>query len=117
MINLKGKRVFLAVGRTDMRKSINGLAAIVESSFRLDPFDGALFVFCNRSKDRIKILVWDTDGYWLFIKRLEKGRFRWPGPGDEMTMALSGEELGILLGGARVELKLKRNEVTERKSM
>jgi len=117
MLNLAGKRVFLACGRTDMRKQINGLAAIVEGNFNLDPFDGALFVFCNRSRNRLKILEFDGDGFWLHFKRLEKGHFRWPEPGEESTMALSGEELNILLGGARVELKLKRNEVFERRAM
>jgi len=87
----------------------------VEGSFNLDPFDGALFVFCNRNRDRIKILEFDGDGFWLYFKRLEKGHFRWPQPGGEATMALTGEELLILLGGAKVELKLKRNEVFERK--
>ena len=117
MLNLAGKRVYLACGKTDMRKSINGLAAIVEGGFKLDPFSGALFVFCNRSRDRIKILEWDGDGFWLYFKRLEKGHFRWPGPGAEATMDLSGEELSILLGGARVELKLRRNEVLERRAI
>jgi transposase len=117
MLNLIGKRVYLACGKTDMRKSINGLTAIVQGSFKLDPFDGALFVFCNRRHDRIKILEWDGDGYWLYFKRLEKGHFRWPEPGTDTTMTLSGEELNILLGGARVELKLKRNEVTERRAV
>lgn len=98
-----------------MRKQINGLVAIVEGSFKLDPFTGALFVFCNRNRDRIKILEWDTDGFWLYFKRLEKGRFRWPAVGEEATMTLTGEELSILLGGAKVELKLRRNEVFERK--
>jgi len=65
MLRLEGKRVYLACGRTDMRKSIDGLAMIVESSFRLDPFSGALFVFCNRRRDRIKILEWDGDGFWV----------------------------------------------------
>jgi len=116
MLKLEGKRVYLACGRTDMRKSINGLSAIVENSFKLDPFDGALFVFCNRNRDRVKILEWDGDGFWLYFKRLEKGHFRWPAVGDSATMTLTGEELSILLGGARVELKLKRNEVTERRA-
>jgi len=73
MMNFGGKRVFLACGVTDMRKQINGLAAIVESSIKLDPFGEAVFVFCNRSRDRIKILEWDGDGFWLYFKRLEKG--------------------------------------------
>ena len=117
MLNLVGKRVYLACGRTDMRKSINGLAAIVQEGFNLDPFNGALFVFCNKSRNRLKILEWDADGFWLYFKRLEKGRFRWPEPGEDATMTLSGEELNILLGGARVELKLRRNEVFERRAM
>jgi len=115
VLNLEGKRVYLACGQTDMRKSINGLASIIEYSFNLDPYDGALFVFCNRVRNRVKILEWDGDGYWLHFKRLEKGRFRWPTPGEEATMTLSGDELAYLLGGTRVELKLKRTDVFERK--
>ena len=115
MLNLKDQRVYLACGGTDMRKSINGLMTIVESGFSLDPFDGALFVFCNKNRDRLKILEWDGDGFWLHFKRLEKGHFRWPTAGDEATMTLSGEELNFLLGGAKVELKLRRNEVFARR--
>jgi len=114
MLTYDGKQVYLACGVTDMRKSINGLSAIVEGSFRLDPFDEAVFVFCNRQRDRIKILEWDYDGYWLYFKRLEKGHFRWPAVGGEATMTLTGEELNILLQGARIEQKLKRNEVKEK---
>jgi len=115
MLTFKGKTVYLSCGHTDMRKSINGLMTIVESSFNLDPFSDTVFVFCNRNRDRIKILEWDIDGFWLYFKRLEKGRFRWPQVGNEPTMTLSGDELAVLLGGVRVELKLKRNEVLERK--
>lgn len=117
MLKTEGKRVYLACGHTDMRKSINGLSAIVEGSFKLNLFDGALFVFCNRNRDRVKILEWDGDGFWLHFKRLEKGHFRWPAPGEEATMTLTGEELAYLLGGTRVELKLRRNEVTERRAV
>lgn len=122
MLSVGGKRVYLACGKTDMRKSINGLSALVEQSFNRDPFEEALFVFCKRNRDRIKILEWDGDGFWQYFKRLEKGRFRWPnldatdGAAAEPTMDLTGEELQILLGGARVEQKLKRNTVSERKS-
>ena len=98
-----------------MRKSINGLAAIVEGSFRLDPFAGALYAFCNRNHDRLKILEWDGDGCGLHFKRLEKGRFRWPAEGETQTLSLTGEELSILLGGSKVELKLRRKEVSERR--
>jgi transposase len=115
MITISGKKVYLACGKTDMRKNINGLAAIVEGSFNLDLFGGALFVFCNKVRDRVKILEWDGDGFWLHFKRLEKGHFRWPASGEEATITLNGEELNILLGGAKVELKLRRNEVTERR--
>lgn len=108
MIAFAGKRVYLACGKTDMRKSMNGLSAIVQASFKLDPMGGALFVFCNRNRDRIKILEWDGDGYWLYFKRLEKGHFRWPAPGEEATMALSGEELRILLVSVRKENTLQR---------
>lgn len=111
MLSFEGKVVYLACGHTDMRKSINGLSAIVEGSFQLNPFENALFVFCNRSRDRVKILEWDGDGFWLYFKRLEKGRFRWPATDETKTMALTGAELHVLLGSPRVIQKLKRQEV------
>ena len=89
----------------------------MDGSLNLDPFGGALFVFCNRKRDRIKILEWDEDGFWLYFKRLEKGHIRWPSVAGEATMTLTGDELAILLNGTRVELKLKREEVFERQIM
>jgi transposase len=114
MISLEGKPVYLACGPTDMRKSINGLASIVEAGFKLNPFNDGVFVFCNRNRDRIKILEWDGDGFWLYFKRLEKGSFRWPGvsaSGTEQTMAMTCEELSLLLGSPRIIQKIKRQEV------
>lgn len=113
MISMQDKAVYLACGHTDMRKSINGLAGIVESSFKLNPFGGEIFVFCNRTRDRLKILEWDGDGFWLHFKRLEKGHFTWPDDRESATMTLTADELTILLGGSKVELKLRRNEVTQ----
>lgn len=75
MINTVGK-VYLAAGSTDMRKSIDGLAAIVQESFKLDPFSSSLFVFCNKSRNKIKILQWEHNGFWLHYRRLEKGIFQ-----------------------------------------
>ena len=117
MIRFTWKQVHLCCGHTDMRKQINGLAAIVESSIKLDPYSGALFVFCNRARDRVKILEFDGDGYWLYFKRLEKGRFRWPAPGEDATITLTDDELNILLGGAKVELKLRGKDIFQRRAV
>lgn len=111
MLKLEDKPVYLCCGYTDMRKSINGLSALVECSFSLDPFGNALFVFCNRNRDRIKILEWDGDGFWLYFKRLEKGRFRWTGEGEDGTLNLNREEFYHLLGSPKVVQKLRRQEV------
>jgi transposase len=87
---------------------------LVQSSFFLDPFANALFVFCNRERNRLKIIEWDGDGFWLHFKRLERGRFRWPSEGDTSTMILDANELSCLIDGARLEKKLGRKEVFER---
>jgi transposase len=106
-------KVYLACGNTDMRKSINGLSAIVENSFHLDPFEKALFVFCNRQHDRLKILTWEDNGFWLHFKRLERGHFKWPAEGENDTMTLSTEELSHLIQSPGVEQKLRRNQVVK----
>lgn len=112
-----GRRVYLACGKTDMRKSINGLVSVVEGNLQLNPYDGALFVFCNKNRDRIKVLEWDGDGYWLYLKRLERGHFRWPEVGSEGTLTLTSEELNTMLSGTKIELKLRRKDVTERRAI
>lgn len=108
------KPVYLCCGHTDMRKSINGLMVVVQENFSLDPFSNALFVFCNRSRNRLKILEWDGDGFWLYFKRLERGRFHWPAEGESGTMALDTKELSCLIDSARLEKKLSRKEISER---
>jgi len=108
-MRLKGiEKVYLACGATDMRKSIDGLSGIVIGSFNMDPMDSAAFVFCNRGRNRLKILEWDGDGFWLHFKRLERGHFRWPPEDGGSTVTLSPEELEVLLGGSKVEMKLRR---------
>lgn len=96
--------VYICRENTDMRKSINGLAAIVQGHFKLDPFGGALFVFCNGQKDKIKILWWDKDGFVLYYKRRERGRFNWPVFKEENgTVSISKSDLHRLLDGLMME--------------
>jgi transposase len=71
-------RIYFATELTDMRNGIDGLRAIVEGALRHDPYDGHLFVFVGKAKDKVKILFWDRNGFVLYLKRLEKGRFQLP---------------------------------------
>jgi transposase len=73
----KTTQAYLYTGIVDMRKSIDGLAALVENNLELNPMQDAVFVFCNRSHDKIKILYWERNGFVLWYKRLEKQKFKW----------------------------------------
>ena len=78
MFNLSDiENVYLAVGPTDLRKSIDGLSLIVQSTFKLDLFEKSIFVFCNKASDKIKIIHFDN-GFWLYYRRLETDKFKWP---------------------------------------
>jgi transposase len=107
-------KVYLACGVTDFRKSINGLALLVQYSFDLDPFSNCLFVFCNRNKDKLKILQWEHDGFWLHYKRLEKGKFKWPDKSEGIAMGVTERELGWLLDGLPMNQPRARKAVDER---
>ena len=97
-------RVYLACGATDLRKSIDGLAVLVRQGFDLDPFSRCLFVFCNRRKDKLKILQWEHNGFWLYYRRLERGKFQWPGHSAQV-MTISRRELNWLLDGLSIYQK------------
>ena len=97
----EGLQVYLHRDAVDFRKSINGLAALVEQAMGLDPFVAAVYVFRNRRADRIKILGWDRNGFWLLFKRLEQDRFAWPRQAAVAT--LSVEQLHWLLQGIDIE--------------
>jgi len=105
------KPVYICCGGTDLRSSINGLVALVQGSFELNPFSNALFAFCNKRRDMIKILEWDGDGFWLYMKRLERGRFPWPKESEDEMMGLESAELSCLIEGTKLEKKLKREEI------
>jgi transposase len=93
-----GTRVWLAAGVTDMRKGMDGLAALVQTTLAQNPFSGRLFVFRGRRGDLVKLLWFDGDGMCLLAKRLERGRFVWPQAQSE-TVSLSAAQLSMLLEG------------------
>ena len=93
-----GAQVYLALGSTDMRKSINGLSILVQECLEMNPLCGHLFVFCNRAHNMIKVLYWDRNGFCLWQKRLEKHRFTWPESAKEV-MEIDQRQLGWLLEG------------------
>jgi transposase len=95
---LKLKRIYVYRHPVDMRKSIDGLAMLVEGALDDDPFSGTLFVFLNRQRDKLKILYWERNGFVVWYKRLEKERFVWPKMEGE-TLKLNGQQLNWLLDG------------------
>jgi transposase len=108
-------RVYLARGSTDMRKSIDGLAVLVQEVFELDPFSPNLFVFCNRKRDKLKILYWDQNGFWLYYRRLERGKFQWPSDDHGSTpLKVTHRQLRWLLDGLSLEQKQAHPGVTAR---
>lgn len=96
-------RIYLALEPVDMRKQFNGLWSLAEERLGEDPRQGAVFVFANRDRDRIKLLYWDGTGVWVFAKRLEQGRFTWPVGSGRQKLNLAPEALTMLLAG--IDLK------------
>lgn len=93
------KELYLYRDYVDFRKSINGLSTIVESTMSLDPFSGKLFVFCSRSRDKIKIIYWERNGFCLWYKRLEEEKFKWPKKSEDSNIFITGQQLNWLLDG------------------
>lgn len=96
-------KIYISSANVDMRKSIDGLASIVEQSFKLNPFEDMIFVFHNRHCNRMKILYWDGDGFCLLYKRIEKGLFRFPKHIAEEKYTVTQKELDWLLNGLHIE--------------
>jgi transposase len=91
--------VYLHRDPVDFRKSINGLSVIVEQDMGMSPFSGALYLFCNRSRDKLKLIYWDQSGFALFYKRLEQDKFHWPRRWPQASITLSEAQLHWLLSG------------------
>jgi transposase len=102
------QRIYLALEPVDMRKQFNGLWALAAEKLREDPFSGALFVFTNKDRDRVKILCWDGTGVWIAAKRLEKGRFSWPAPNGAAKVNLEPAALTMLLAGIDLKAGCKK---------
>lgn len=109
-------RVYLCARACDMRKSFDGLQALVTQTMELDPFAGHLFVFGNRRRDRVKILYWDRDGFAVWAKRLEEGTYAMPFEEDgERRREITAQELGALLSG--IDLSQARRRKRYRRSL
>ncbi len=104
-----GTRIFLAAGPTDMRRGFDGLCELVRNRIQGDPLGGHWFVFCNRRRNRIKVLFFDGSGLWLCSKKLGRGAFSWPALDAGVSAALSREELTMLLAGIELERARAKN--------
>lgn len=98
------KVIYLVQGYTDLRKGIDGFASIIQDRFKLNPFEDALYLFCNRQRDKLKCLYWDGTGFWLLYKRLEMGHFKWQ-KDREGAILITQQQLQWLLDGLKIEQK------------
>jgi transposase len=92
-------RIYLGAESVDMRKGFEGLYGLVRDHLGQDPLSGHLFLFTNRTRTRLKALVWDGSGLWVCAKRLERGRFRWPAAAGSRSVTMRPEELAMLVNG------------------
>jgi transposase len=103
-------KIYIAVEAVDMRKGFEGLYGLVRDQLGADPLSGHLFLFSNRTRTRLKALVWDGSGLWVCAKRLEKGRFRWPeAKPQQRAITMRSEELAMLVNGLDLKPTRQRN--------
>ena len=103
-------RVYLGIEAVDMRKGFEGLYGLVRDRLGEDPLSGHLFLFTNRSRTRLKVLLWDGSGLWVCAKRLERGCFHWPSAGNKVSVTMRPEELAMLLNGLDVQQAEQRKK-------
>ena len=104
-------KVYIACGKTDLRRGIDGLASMIQSQFQMNPFQTALFLFCGRRRDRLKALYWEGDGFLLLYKRLENGSFQWPRTKEEVR-SLTPQQYRWLMEGLQTEQPKANKSVT-----
>ena len=98
IVDLSKVRIFVRAEPTDMRKQINGLSVLVQEEMNLDVFGTSIFLFCNKPRNRLKVLYWDKNGFAMWFKRLERDKFPWPKNIKEVR-EISQEEIKLLLSG------------------
>lgn len=113
MINLeKIEAIYLFTGKTDLRASINGLSMIIQESFPIEMIRNKLFVFCNKDKRNIKVIELDYDGFWLYQKKLHRGKFRWPKYCESsQTMSIDKRQFRWLLDGLELIQKYAHEDI------
>lgn len=97
-------KIYIACGKTDMRKSIDGLSQLISQNFKLNPFENALSLFCGGKRDRMKAILWEGDGFLLLYKRLENGVFQWPRTTEEVR-EISPQQYRWLIEGLTIDQK------------
>jgi transposase len=102
---LASARIYLARDEVDMRKGIDGLRALVQSTLQKNPDEGHVFVFVGKARDKVKVLWWDKNGFALYLKRLERGRFQMPSS-SSVSVQMDSTQLAMLLDG--IDLNAKR---------
>ncbi len=98
-------KIYISQGYTDLRLGSDGYAKIVQDEFDLNPFENAIFLFCNKQRDKVKILYWDTSGFWLLYKRLEKGHFQWKKAKEPGVITITEQQMKWLMEGLKIEQK------------
>ena len=112
MIESGKKEIYIVCGYTDMRKGVNGLAGIASLRLACEHLESAMYIFCNRSKNSVKIIEWDGDGFWLYQKRLEKGTFPWPAENEKVQkISISDKEFSCLFSGTKLRRRLEMKEI------
>lgn len=103
--------IYIAQGPTDLRKGMDQLASLVQNRYELNPFENCLYIFCNRTRDKLKMLYWDGSGFWLLNKRLEEGKFQWD-KHRTGCISITHQQLRWLLEG----LSMSQNKAFKSKS-
>jgi transposase len=98
ILDLNTVKIYVRPGYTDLRKAVNGLTVMIQEQMEKDPFNGSVYLFCNRDRKLLKAVWWDKSGFWLSQKRLEKDKFPWPAD-EKAVEELNAAELRMLLSG------------------